>query len=90
MAAVLDHDADGNLVRRAGIMGIVLAGGDVRPDDAIGVELPRGLAPAARTGLSLRARGAKARVAGVPPAARGYQPVRQATNIQKPNGECAK
>lgn len=45
MAAVLDHDADGNLVRKAGIMGIVLVGGDVRPDDAIGVELPRGSHP---------------------------------------------
>lgn len=42
MAAVLGHDADGNLVRKAGIMGVVLAGGDVRPDDAIRVELPDG------------------------------------------------
>ncbi|MGE0718126.1 MAG: MOSC domain-containing protein [Alphaproteobacteria bacterium] len=40
--AVLDHDAAGNLVRRAGIMAIVLAGGEVRPGDAIGVELPPG------------------------------------------------
>lgn len=40
MAAVLDHDADGNLVRRAGVMGIVLAGGPVRPGDAIRIELP--------------------------------------------------
>lgn len=40
MSAVLDRDEDGNLVRKAGIMGIVLAGGEVRPDDEIHVELP--------------------------------------------------
>ena len=40
MAATLDRDAGGNLVRKAGVMGIVLAGGDVRPGDAIIVELP--------------------------------------------------
>jgi len=40
MAANLDRDADGNLVRKAGIMGIVLADGEVRPGDAIAVELP--------------------------------------------------
>lgn len=40
LAAVLDRDADGNLVRKAGIMGIVVAGGEVRPGDAIRVELP--------------------------------------------------
>jgi MOSC domain-containing protein YiiM len=40
MAATLDKDADGNLIRKAGIMGIVLADGDVRPGDVIGVELP--------------------------------------------------
>jgi MOSC domain-containing protein YiiM len=40
MAAVLDRDADGNLVRKAGVMGVVLNGGDVRPGDRIGVELP--------------------------------------------------
>jgi MOSC domain-containing protein YiiM len=40
MAATLDKDADGNLIRKAGIMGIVRADGDVRPGDAIGVELP--------------------------------------------------
>lgn len=42
MAAVLDQDADGNLIRKAGIMGIVLAGGEVRPGDAIVVERPPG------------------------------------------------
>ena len=40
MAATLDKDADGNLVRKAGIMGIVIAEGDVRPGDAVRVELP--------------------------------------------------
>lgn len=40
--AVLDKDEDGNLVRKAGIMAIVIAGGDVRPNDSILVELPSG------------------------------------------------
>jgi MOSC domain-containing protein YiiM len=40
MAATLDRDAGGNLVRKAGIMSIVIADGDVQPGDAIGVELP--------------------------------------------------
>jgi MOSC domain-containing protein YiiM len=42
MAATLDKDADGHLIRKAGIMGIVLVPGDVRPGDGIGVELPVG------------------------------------------------
>jgi MOSC domain-containing protein YiiM len=40
MAATLDHDADGNPVRKAGIMSVVVKDGEVRPGDAIGVELP--------------------------------------------------
>jgi MOSC domain-containing protein YiiM len=40
MAAVLDRDADGNLVRKAGVMAIVLAGGEIRAGDTIRVELP--------------------------------------------------
>jgi MOSC domain-containing protein YiiM len=40
MEAVLDHDADGNLIRRAGIMGVVIAGGVVQAGDQILVELP--------------------------------------------------
>jgi MOSC domain-containing protein YiiM len=40
MAATLDRDAEGHLVRKAGVMGIVVAEGDVRPGDAIRVELP--------------------------------------------------
>jgi len=42
MRAVLDREADGGLVRKAGIMGVVVAGGAVRPGDAIAVELPAG------------------------------------------------
>ncbi len=40
MAAVLGRDADGALIRKAGVMGIVLAGGEVQPNDLIRVELP--------------------------------------------------
>ncbi|NIX78123.1 MOSC domain-containing protein [Microvirga terricola] len=40
MAAVLDRDEHGNLVRKAGVMGIILAGGAIRPGDAIRVVLP--------------------------------------------------
>ena len=40
MAAVLGRDEHGRLIRKAGVMGIVLAGGDVRPGDPIRVELP--------------------------------------------------
>jgi MOSC domain-containing protein YiiM len=40
MAATLARDADDNLVRKAGIMGIVLTGGEVREGDPIRVELP--------------------------------------------------
>jgi hypothetical protein len=39
-AAVLDHDAGGDLIRRAGVMAVVVAGGDVRAGDRIDVELP--------------------------------------------------
>ncbi len=40
MQAVLDRDADGNLVRKAGVMGIVVAGGEVGVGDPIAVTLP--------------------------------------------------
>jgi len=40
MAATLDRDPEGNLIRKAGIMGIVLAGGEIAPGDPIEVELP--------------------------------------------------
>ncbi|MGB3447137.1 MAG: MOSC domain-containing protein [Xanthobacteraceae bacterium] len=42
MAATLDRDSGGNLIRKAGIMSIVLADGDLRPGDAIRIELPAG------------------------------------------------
>lgn len=42
MAAVLDRDAAGNLVRKAGVMAVVVAAGEVRPGDAIRVEPPAG------------------------------------------------
>jgi MOSC domain-containing protein YiiM len=40
MAAVLERDEHGALIRKAGVMAIVLAGGEVKPDDPIMVELP--------------------------------------------------
>jgi MOSC domain-containing protein YiiM len=40
MKAVLDRDEDGELVRKSGVMGVVLEGGEVRPGDPIEVELP--------------------------------------------------
>jgi MOSC domain-containing protein YiiM len=40
MAATLDRDAAGNLVRKAGVMAIVLAAGEVHPGDPIRVEPP--------------------------------------------------
>lgn len=40
MRAVLDRDENGALVRKAGVMGVVVLGGDVRPGDRIRVELP--------------------------------------------------
>lgn len=49
MAATLARDSEGNLIRKAGIMAVVLADGLVQPDDPITVDLPspphRPLAP---------------------------------------------
>jgi MOSC domain-containing protein YiiM len=42
MAATLDRDEHGKLIRKAGVMAIVLAEGDIRPGDPIRVELPKG------------------------------------------------
>ena len=42
MAATLDKDADGNLIRKAGVMSIVISDGDIRPGDPIRVEWPAG------------------------------------------------
>ena len=40
--AVLDRDAAGNVVRRAGVMAVVLRDGVVRPDDPVEVTAPPG------------------------------------------------
>jgi hypothetical protein len=40
MPACLGRDANGELVRKSGVMAIVIAGGDVTPGDAIRVENP--------------------------------------------------
>jgi MOSC domain-containing protein YiiM len=41
-AALLKRDSAGHLLRKAGIMAIVLRGGDVKPGDAVTVEFPAG------------------------------------------------
>jgi MOSC domain-containing protein YiiM len=38
--AVLDRDENGNLIRKAGVMAIVLTGGEVRVGDPVRVDLP--------------------------------------------------
>lgn len=40
MAAVLERTPGGRLIRKAGVMSIVIAGGEVRAGDAIEVQLP--------------------------------------------------
>lgn len=40
LAAVLDRAEDGSLVRKAGVMAVVIEGGEVRPGDPIAVALP--------------------------------------------------
>jgi MOSC domain-containing protein YiiM len=40
MAAVLDRDAHGKLIRKAGVMAVVIRGGVVRAGDPITIELP--------------------------------------------------
>lgn len=42
MQAVLARDAQDRLVRKAGVMAVVLTGGEVRPGEAIRVEPPAG------------------------------------------------
>lgn len=42
MNAVLGRDTQGNLVRKAGVMGIVVAAGEVKPGDEIRIERPPG------------------------------------------------
>lgn len=40
MAAVLDKDEEGNLIRKCGVMSIVLKGGIIQAGDAIQIEMP--------------------------------------------------
>ncbi|MBW4569071.1 MAG: MOSC domain-containing protein [Tolypothrix carrinoi HA7290-LM1] len=40
MAAVLGRDEHGKLIRKAGVMGIVMVGGEIRPGNSIRIELP--------------------------------------------------
>ena len=40
MQAVLDRDVDGNLIRKAGVMGVVLEGGEISVGDKIVVDYP--------------------------------------------------
>ena len=40
MSALLDRSPNGDLIRKAGIMGIVLTGGEICPGDAVRVEFP--------------------------------------------------
>ncbi|SDQ66417.1 MOSC domain-containing protein YiiM [Curtobacterium sp. UNCCL20] len=42
LRAVLGRAEDGTVVRKGGVMGVVVAGGVIRPGDAIRVELPAG------------------------------------------------
>lgn len=42
MKAVLGKDEHGNLIRKSGVMAIVLEGGEVKPGDMIQVEMPPG------------------------------------------------
>ena len=42
MAAMLEKRGDGTLIRKSGVMAIVLTGGEVRAGDAITVQPPAG------------------------------------------------
>src|SRR5687767_13777859 len=42
MAATLSRDEQGELLRKAGVMAVVVATGEIRPEDPIQVELPSG------------------------------------------------
>jgi len=42
MKAVLGRDSEGRLIRKSGVMAIVIKGGVVKAGDAIVVELPAG------------------------------------------------
>jgi len=40
MNAVIDKDEDGNLIRKSGVMGVVLNGGKISPNDKINISFP--------------------------------------------------
>jgi MOSC domain-containing protein YiiM len=40
MAAIIARDSRGRIIRKSGIMGIIPAGGEIRPGDKIDVDLP--------------------------------------------------
>lgn len=40
MAATLDRDADGKVIRKAGVMSVVIVGGELRPGDPVAIRLP--------------------------------------------------
>jgi len=42
LQAVLGHDANGNLIRKTGVMAVVITSGEVRVGDTIAVTLPKG------------------------------------------------
>ena len=42
MKAVLGRDGDGAIIRKSGVMSIVVAGGEVLPGDVIKIEMPTG------------------------------------------------
>ena len=42
MKALVEKDDDGCIIRKSGVMGVVIAGGVVAPGDALRVELPQG------------------------------------------------
>lgn len=40
LKAVLDRNEDGKVIRKTGVMGVVIAGGEIVPEDSIRIELP--------------------------------------------------
>ncbi|KEI71893.1 MOSC domain-containing protein [Endozoicomonas elysicola] len=40
LKAVIDRNEDGKVIRKTGVMGVVIAGGKVVPEDSIRIELP--------------------------------------------------
>ena len=42
LGAVACSDGQGGIIRKTGVMSVVIAGGDIRPGDTIGIDLPGG------------------------------------------------